>query len=352
MRKGLEDSVFSGAAVAIGRRGRLVLLRGYGREGREGEGDAVDPRETIFDLASLTKVVGTATAVALLVQDGSMELDAPLERYVPRFDGKGKGEVLIRHLLAHTSGLPSGLWLFGSAGSPEEALRQVLRQDLLREPGERMEYSDLGMILLAEAAEAAAGMPLDRYLARRLFAPLGMASTMYLPPAVLRDRIVPTAEQTEREFALHGVVHDANSFRMGGIAGHAGLFSTAADLAVFAQMMLNGGDYGTARILSPGVVRAFTARQRGAEQRALGWDTPSPVSSAGDYFSARSFGHTGYTGTSLWIDPATELFVVLLTNRTYLKASGGEILRLRSAVHDAAARAVSDRTIRRRPGSR
>ncbi|HEX6070534.1 MAG TPA: serine hydrolase, partial [Longimicrobiaceae bacterium] len=156
MRKALEDSVFSGAAVAIGRRGRLVLLRGYGREGREGGGQRVDPRETIFDVASLTKVVGTTTAVALLVEEGSMELDAPLERYLPRFDGKGKDDVLIRHLLTHTSGLPSGLWLFGSAGSSEEALRQVLRQDLLREPGEGMEYSDLGMILLAEAAEEAA----------------------------------------------------------------------------------------------------------------------------------------------------------------------------------------------------
>ena len=183
-------------------------------------------------------------------------------------------------------------------------------------------------------------MPLDRYLAGHLFAPLGMESTFYLPPAALRDSIVPTAEENEREFALHGVVHDANAFRLGGVAGHAGLFSTAADVAVFAQMMMNGGAYGTVRLLAPGTVQAFTRRQPGAEQRALGWDTPSRVSSAGGYFSSRSYGHTGYTGTSLWIDPAADLFVVLLTNRTYTKATGGEILRLRAAVHDAAARAA------------
>jgi CubicO group peptidase (beta-lactamase class C family)/beta-glucosidase-like glycosyl hydrolase len=352
MREALDDSVFSAAAVAVGRRGGLVLLRGYGRTGRGGEGDPVGPDETIFDLASLTKVIGTTTAVALLVEDGQMELDAPVERYLPGFDGEGKAKVRIRDLLTHTSGMPTGIWLFGSAGSPEEALEQVLGEQLLREPGERMDYSDLGMILLAEAAERAAGMPLDRFLALRVFAPLGMQSTMYLPPLALRHQIVPTAEKTEREFALQGVVHDANSFRLGGVAGHAGIFSTARDLAVFAQMMLSGGSYGSVQLLSPGTVREFTTKQANAEQRALGWDTPSRVSSAGDYFSARSFGHTGFTGTSLWVDPTSGVFVVLLTNRTYVEASAREILRLRSAVHDAAARAVADMTVRRRAGAR
>ena len=352
MREALDDSVFSAAAVAVGRRGGLVLLRGYGRTGRGGEGDPVDPDETVFDLASLSKVIGTTTAVALLVEDGQMELDAPVERYLPGFDGEGKAKVRIRDLLTHTSGMPTGIWLFGSAGSPEEALDQVLGEQLLREPGERMDYSDLGMIMLAEAAERAAGMPLDRFLALRVFAPLGMQSTMYLPPLALRHQIVPTAEKTEREFALQGVVHDANSFRLGGVAGHAGIFSTARDLAVFAQMMLSGGSYGSVQLLSPATVREFTTKQPNAEQRALGWDTPSRVSSAGDYFSARSFGHTGYTGTSVWVDPTSGVFVVLLTNRTYVEASAREILRLRSAVHDAAARAVADMTVRRRPRAR
>jgi len=347
MRAGLEDSVFSAAAVAVGRRGGLVMLRGYGRMGRQGQGPPVDPRRTVFDLASLTKVIGTTSAIALLIDEGRISLDDPLEEYLRAFDGGDKEGVTIRNLLTHTSGMPSGLWLFGSAGSPGEALRQTVRQSLRRTPGEAMEYSDLGMILLAAAAEEAAGMPLDRYLAGHLFGPLGMESTFYLPPAVLRDSIVPTAEENEREFALHGVVHDANAFRLGGVAGHAGLFSTAADLAVFAQMMMNGGAYGTVRLLAPTIVQAFTRRQAGAEQRALGWDTPSRVSSAGGYFSARSYGHTGYTGTSLWIDPATDLFVVLLTNRTYTRATAGDVLRLRAAVHDAAARAAG--VTRRRP---
>jgi serine-type D-Ala-D-Ala carboxypeptidase len=348
MRAALEDSVFSAGAVAVGRRGGLVVLRGYGLSGRGGGGAPVDPARTIFDLASLTKVIGTTTAAALLVDDGRMDLNAPVRRYLRDFDGDDKDDVRVRHLLTHTSGIPSGLWVFGSAGSPEQALRQVLEQPLVRPPGERMQYSDLGMMLLAAAAESAAGMPLDRFLATRVFAPLGMQSTMYLPPLVLRDEIVPTAEITEREFPLQGIVHDANSFRLGGVAGHAGLFSTARDLAVFAQMMLNGGRYGTLSLLSRSTVEEFTVRQEGAEQRAIGWDTPSRVSSAGAYFSSRSYGHTGYTGTSLWIDPQNELFVVLLTNRTYVEASGEEVLRLRAAVHDAAARAVTDRLVRRR----
>jgi CubicO group peptidase (beta-lactamase class C family)/beta-glucosidase-like glycosyl hydrolase len=340
----LDDSVFTAAALAVGRRGSLVRLRGYG--------PGIDATTTIFDIASLTKVVATTTAAAILVERGEMELDGPVRRYLPEWRGDDKGDVTIRHLLTHTSGLPPGIWLFGSARSPRQAIRQTLEQPLVRSPGERVEYSDLGMILLAEAIEHAAGMPIDEFLALHVFAPLGMQRTMFLPPLALAPAIVPTAETTERVFPLWGIVHDANAFRLGGVAGHAGLFSTARDLAVFAQMILNGGSYSNVRVLSPSTLAAFTARQPGTGNRALGWDTPDDRSSAGRFFSASSYGHTGYTGTSLWIDPELELFVVLLTNRTYTGASSADILRLRAAVHDAVASAVTDVNVRPRPGSR
>lgn len=340
----LDDSVFTAAALAVGRRGSLVRLRGYG--------PGVDATSTIFDIASLTKVVATTTAAALLVEQGEMELDDPVRRYLPEWRGEDKGDVTVRHLLTHTSGLPSGIWLFGSARSPEQAIRQTLEQPLVRPPGEQVEYSDLGMILLARAVEHVAGMPIDQFLALHVFAPLGMQRTMFLPPLALTPAIVPTAENTERSFPLLGIVHDANAFRLGGVAGHAGLFSTARDLSVFAQMILNGGAYADVRVLSPGTLAKFTARQPDTGNRALGWDTPDDRSSAGRFFSANAYGHTGYTGTSLWIDPELELFVVLLTNRTYTGASSSEILSLRAAVHDGVARAVKDATVRPRRGSR
>jgi CubicO group peptidase (beta-lactamase class C family) len=244
------------------------------------------------------------------------------------------------------------MWVYGSADSPEEAVHQILRQDLVRAPGEEDEYSDLGMIILAEVIEEVAGEPLDRFLARRLFTPLGMDRTLYSPPVGAWEETVPTAAESERPYTLRGVVHDGNAFRLGGVAGHAGLFSTAYDVALFAQMMLDGGASGTLRILSDSVVSAFTRQQDGAGQRALGWDTPADRSSAGRFFSSRSYGHTGYTGTSLWIDPLRDLFVVLLTNRTYPDASPGDILDLRIRVHEAAIQAIDDIDISRRPGSR
>lgn len=215
-----------------------------------------------------------------------------------------------------------------------------------------MEYSDLGMILLARAVESAAGEPMDRLLAREVFAPLGMSSTMFHPPAVFREQVIPTALRNERGFTLHGVVHDANAFRLGGVAGHAGLFSTTPDLLAFGEMVRRGGEYRGMQILRPETVAAFVRRQPDSGTRALGWDTPADRSSAGRLLSAQSFGHTGYTGTSLWIDPELELVVVLLTNRTYDGGSATEVFDLRRAVHEALAGAVQDREVGRRRGAR
>jgi len=345
----LARGVFTAAALAVGRRGGLVTLRGYGTLP---DGSTVDPASTVFDVASLTKVVATTSAVAALLDSGALDLDAPVRRYVPGFEGGDKNAVTVRQLLTHTSGLPPGLALYSSAFSPAQALEQVIRQPLRRSPGVQVEYSDLGMILLAEVIERASGESLDRLLARRVFGPLGMTSTLYLPPLAFHPRVVPTAIISERPFPLQGVVHDGNAFRLGGVTGHAGLFSTASDLAVFAQMMLNEGSYGLVKVFRDSTVQAFVARQPGADSRAIGWDTPEGRSSAGRYFSARSFGHTGYTGTSLWIDPEQDLFVVLLTNRTYSRATTAAMLQVRIAVHEAVSRAIADRPLTMRRGAR
>ncbi len=349
LREAVEAGTVPGAALAVGRHGRLVRLRGYGRlPGGEG---AVDAAATLYDVASLTKVAATTAAVMALVDDGKLRLDAPVRRYLPDFTGKWKGEVTVRHLLTHTSGLPAGEWLYGSTRSPESALRQAIRAPLRTRPGERMVYSDLGFILLGALVEKVAEEPLDAYLARRVYTPLGMSSTLYLPPRTLVPFTAPTAQRSERGYGPRGVVHDANAFRLGGVAGHAGLFSTASDLAVFAQTLLNGGSYGTQRVYSPETVQRFTTIRTRVGNRAWGWDVPAQRSSAGSYFSPRSFGHTGFTGTSLWIDPSQGLFVVLLTNRTYDDASQRAMLEVREKVHDAVARSVTDVTLRPRPGS-
>ncbi|HEV2132203.1 MAG TPA: serine hydrolase [Longimicrobiaceae bacterium] len=351
IRGAIEAGLFPGAALAVGRRGGLVRLRGYGRVGREPDAPTVDAEETLYDLASLTKVVGTTAAMMALVETGRIELDAAVRGYVPEFTGDGRDSVTVRHLLAHTAGLPAGLNLYGRATSPEDALRQVIAGRLVLRPGEVALYSDLGMILLAEVVRRAAGEPLDRFLAWRVFAPLGMSSTMFLPPLAFRLQTPPSALTSERDFVLRGVVHDGNAFRLGGVAGHAGLFSSARDLAVFSQMLLNRGAYGEVRLFAPTTVTTFTTRQRGAGERALGWDTPGPESSAGSYFSAASFGHTGYTGTSIWIDPTRDLFVVLLTNRTYDRTPVRRMLEIRREIHDGISRAVTDLPLVRRPGA-
>lgn len=352
LRDALRDSVFTGAALAVGRRGGLVRLQGYGRASDLPGAPRVTAGGTLFDIASLTKVAGTTAAVMVLVDQGRLHWNTPVQQFFPEWREKGKNRATIWNLLTHTAGLPAGAWLFGGSRSPEEALRRVIRTPLVRPPGEKVVYSDFGMILMAEIVRRVTGEPMDRFLAESVYMPLGMASTGYLPPLAERNQIVASAWASERDMLLQGVVHDANAFRLGGVAGHAGLFSTARDLAVLAQTLLNGGAYGTLRWVSPEVVQSFTRKQPGADTRAPGWDTPADRSSAGEFFSARSFGHTGFTGTSLWIDPEQDLFVVLLTNRVYTRASPGAILQVRRAVHDAVAQAITDTPVRKRPGAR
>jgi len=289
---------------------------------------------TVYDLASLTKVVGLTTAVMLAVDDGKLELDAPVQRYLPAFGGEGKERVTIRLLLAHGSGLPAWRPLFREAGTREGAFALADTTALSSPPGTMDVYSDLGLIVLTQAVEAVYRERLDSLLARRVFQPLGMTSVRFLPTAD-RDRIAPTELDPWRDRVLRGEVHDENAARLDGVSGHAGLFGSAPDLLTFAEWMVEGWNEGTGERGNEGMrerpalvrsilpsfprtlVQAFTRRQDliPGSSRALGWDTPSPGGSAGAFLSATSFGHTGFTGTSLWIDPEHRLAIVLLSNR-------------------------------------
>jgi CubicO group peptidase (beta-lactamase class C family) len=327
MRRG----AFPGAALAVGRRGDVVLEQGIGSTGRGYDAQPVDPDRTVYDLASLTKVVGTTTAVMLLVEDGKMRLDDRVSSYLPEWGGGDKDWVTIRHLLTHTSGLPAGMDV-PSGLSYEEGVLRAVRAPLQGRPGMRVEYSDVGFVVLFAAAERAAGEPIYRLLDRRVFEPLRMRSTGFWFGEGCR-RCAGTARS--HGDAFRGAVHDPIARRLGGVAGNAGLFSTAHDLARFAAMMANGGTLDGTQVLRASTIRQFTQRQPGTGTRALGWDTPTRSGGAsGSRVSDRSFGHTGYTGTSLWIDPERGTWVVLLTNRTYDTDSNNRMQALRRQVHD------------------
>ena len=343
VERGIAAGGYPGASVVVGRRGAAVLERGFGRLSWESESSPVIAERTIYDLASLTKVVGTTTAVMILFDEGKIHLDDPVSRYVPEFSGGDKDLVTVRMLLEHRSGLPAGRDLWRTAHSPAEAREQVISTSHVYKPGDRYIYSDLGADMLGFVVEAASGQPLDQFLASRVWAPLGMTDTFFRPADSVRSRVAPTEVDPPRGYPLQGEVHDENAYALGGVAGHAGLFSTASDLSVFAQMMLNGGEYGGTRIVADSTVALFTKRAAGS--RALGWDTCDGDGSCGKYLSSRAYGHTGYTGTSLWIDPDHDIFVVLLTNRVHearAKRPAKVIADVRADLSDAAELAVTD----------
>lgn len=340
VERAIDQGAFPGAALAIGRREQVVVERGIGRLGWSEGSEPVDPDRTVYDLASLTKVVATTTAVMLLVEDGLIDLDAPVSRYLPEFGGGAKDHVTIRHLLTHTSGLPAGASI--RAPSPLLSLARAVETPLARAPSSRVVYSDIGFIVLAAAAERAAGEPLYRLLDRRVFGPLEMRSTTFLPGEWC-ERCAPT--DRKRDGAAHrGVVHDPLAQQLGGVAGHAGLFSTAHDLTRFAAMLARGGELDGVRVLREETIRRFTERQPGADTRALGWDTPDPrgAGAAGQEISPRAYGHTGFTGTSLWIDPDRGTWTILLSNRTFVPRGPNRMQSLRRQVHDLVALAVEE----------
>ncbi len=339
LKRAVAERAFPGGVLAVGHK-RELLVHPFGRLTYDAKSPRVE-RETIYDVASLTKPIVTTSAVMMLAAEGHVDIDAPVSHYLTDWlngpDPGRRKKVAVRDLLLHTSGLPAHRDFFESSKTSREVLKRVYAESLLAEPGTRIEYSDLGFMLLGEIIERLTGETLDRFARERVFAPLEMNHSCFNPPRNMRARIAPTENDTAfRKRQLRAEVDDANAFAMGGIAGHAGLFSTATDLAIFAQMMLNGGVYAHRQMFPRATVNGFTARINvGDSARALGWDVPTVDSSSGRYFSKESFGHNGFTGTSIWIDPKKDLFVILLTNRVYPSAANDKIRQVRPILHNA-----------------
>ena len=351
---GIRRGAYPGAAVVIGRHDRVLYARGYGRLMWSRSSPSVDPDSTVYDLASLTKVMATTTALMLLVERGTVRLDAPVTTYVPEFDAAGTASITVRELLAHTSGLRADLPDDELKAIPDgpTLLARVIAQTPRFPPGTRVVYSDLNAILLGEIVRRVAGEPLAAFVAREVLAPLGLAQTGFHPAASERARIAPTG--VWRGHPVAGVVNDPSAAKLGGVAGNAGLFATATDVARFAQFMLRQGALVDGRrLVAAETVRLFTTPAANfghrSEARALGWQalpTGEQVSSAGTAFGPKSYGHTGWTGTSLWIDPDRDLFVVLLTNRAFApraRRSFTVLKQVRGQVADAAAGASDAR---------
>ena len=339
----VEDSVFPGAQLAIVRNGALVYNKSFGGLTYDKDARPVNGA-TLFDLASLTKVVATTTAIMKLYDTGVVALDDPASKFIPQLSDGKKAQITIRHLLEHRAGLPASIPLYRICTTPAQALDSVYTVRLVASPGDTTIYSDLGMIILGRIVETITGLPLDEYVQREFFRPLHLGNTMFKPPASISLRCAPTELDTIwRRRLIQGAVHDENADLLGGVAGHAGLFSNASDLAVFMQMIINGGTYAGARYLGQKTVREFTGWQPGGGPRALGWDLKSERgSSAGSMFSASAFGHTGYTGTSLWVDPDRNLAIIFLTNRVHPSRMNNRIHGVRQALHDTIARALVD----------
>ena len=345
LERAVAEQAFPGAAFGVLAEGRVLALDGVGRFTYDHSTEAVTPvsASTVYDLASVTKVLATTSMAMLLYQNGQLTLDLPLAHILPAFAqgeaaGGARHQVTLRMLLAHASGLPGYVRLFEGAGSKEALLDACLHLPLEAEPGTHAEYSDPGFILLGEALRAIAGEEIQNFCKREVFTPLSMTSTRFRPPTDWRAAIPPTEEDvTFRRRVIQGEVQDENCFVQGGIAGHAGLFSNALDPLLYAQCLLD-----QERIFNPEAIRLFTTRAAlpPGSSRALGWDTPSQPSSSGRFFSHHSAGHLGFAGTSLWIDFERKLAVVLLTNRTWPRRQSQAIREIRPAFHDGVMQAL------------
>ncbi len=342
MGAAIADSITPGGVVAIGRHGRLVQLRGYGRT--DWATAAPTPTDsTLYDLASLTKVVAATTAAMALEEAGFLDLDHTVASYLPEFSAPDKATMTVRMLLLHRSGLAQVVALHQNYQGLAQYIEQINAIPLRSAPGERTLYTDWNMVVLQAVLERIAAQPLNVFVRERVFAPLGLRDTGFKPDSVLRARAAPTRA---RGGIVQGEVHDPTGYALGGVSGNAGLFSSARDLAAFVQMLLNGGELHGMRVLHPNTIARWTARQQRDASRALGWDTPADSSSAGRYFSPWSFGHTGWTGTSIWADTHADMFVILLTNYTRPSSNNPRIRALRRAIADAAHSAVMDMPVR------
>jgi CubicO group peptidase (beta-lactamase class C family) len=343
MARAIRDSAFPGGVLLVARNGIIAHHKPYGAYTYEPYARRVE-RHTIYDLASVTKVIATTSAMMRLVSDGRVQLEEPVVKYLPRFGQNGKEKITLYNLLIHNSGLVGWRKFYEECGTPQCMLDSVFASPLTYRTGDTTIYSDLGLITVGKVIEKVSGVTLDRFVDSVFFRPLGMRSTMYNPPASLLPRIAPTEVDTfwrRTGRPVQGTVHDENCEVLGGVSGHAGLFSTASDLAVLLQMLAQGGAYGGKRFLKEDVVRKFTTRQSASSTRAIGWDTPNPDRSwAGTLISRSSFIHTGFTGTSVVVDPERNLIVVLLTNRVYPSRSSTKIFAVRPELHDAIVKAL------------
>ncbi len=337
LKEAVEKGYAPGAVLLVGHNDMFIYRKAYGYRSLDPSKEPMTP-DTIFDMASLTKVMATTSCVMRLVQLGQIKLNDPVAKYIPEFAQNGKEDVTVRQLLTHYSGLRPDLDLKQYWSGLEEGYNRANAETLINPPGSAFVYSDINFVVLGELVQRVSGMPLDQYSQTYVFGPLGMTSTRFLPPAEWKPRIAPTERDERSGQMLRGVVHDPTARRMGGVAGDAGLFSTADDVAKFAQALLNGG----APVFSPWIVEKMTTPQQPpnlTDVRGLGWDIDSPFSSnRGELLPVGPFGHTGFTGTSLWIDPTTNTYIILLTNAVHIKE--GNVIALRTEVATAVAAAL------------
>lgn len=345
VRRGITQGIYPAAVVVIGRSDSVLYARGYGHFTWNPASSVPSPDSTLWDIASITKVMGPTSVAMRLVDAGRLRLDTPVQQYLPRFVGGAKPRVTVRMLLDHTSGLRAYIPFFKQAKTRDAAVSLLYSEQLVREPGEKPVYSDLNAILLGLVLERISGLPLDRLAAQEVFEPLQLSGTSYRVSAQQRRRTVPTA--VWRGHPVQGQVNDPNAVVFGGAAGHAGIFSTGMDLASYAQVWLRNGMGPAGMWVSPATIRRFLTRGVNSGPRLLGWDTPEldgkQPSLFGTLISPSAYGHTGFTGTELWIDPAHDLFLVFLTNGTFdpkARNSHHALRTVRTSLSDAAIRLV------------
>jgi CubicO group peptidase (beta-lactamase class C family) len=340
VEKSISKGKISGAVVLIGNRKKVIYRNAFGYRSLKPE-KVVMTTDTIFDLASLTKVVATTTAILQLVEAGKLRLDYPVARYWPAFRENGKKYITIRELLTHYSGLRPALNLKPRWTGYKTAMKKIISERPLYPPGKIYIYSDINFDILGELIRRVSGKTLDEYCLMHIFKPLGMKDTLFKPLAALHERIAPT--QYHKRKMPCSYVHDTICYNMGGVSGHAGLFSTAGDLSIFAQMLLNKGSKKGVTILKPQTVEQMTVPQSPLNKpklRGLGWDIEAPLSTNRDeLFPIGAYGHLGYTGTSIWIDPVTETYVIVLTNRVYPDGKG-DVKELRASIKSVVSEAL------------
>lgn len=336
INRAIKDKAFPGCVVLVWKEGKIIYEKPFGHFTYEINSREVQ-KNTIYDLASLTKVVATTTAAMICYDRKLLSLDDPVTKYIPSFNTNGKENITIKNLLLHNSGLPAWKKLYGQGLSAEDIIREIYSSELEYKPGTKYVYSDLGMIILGKIIEKVSGTSLDKFCKDEIFVPLEMNSTFFVPSDSIKQYCAPTEKDDYwRMKTLQGEVHDETSSLLGGVAGNAGLFSTAEDISRLITVLMNNGRSGGSEFIKSSTIDMFIKKYSDESTRALGWDTKSDSgSSAGKYFSKNSFGHTGFTGTSIWADPERNLFVVFLTNRVYPTRKNSKILSIRPLLHDA-----------------